>query len=271
MGSSSRLARGAPHFAQQRRVDALRLLVAARQQEAGEPLVDVRLLVAVQAARHASPEDPPVDFALHLVAVGQAGGVDAARLLDAEIVARIAEAGAQAEAAQVEPADLVRRTLLAPVGRGQERVGHLPDGGERPTVLAQPHGLFEFRRQLPRARSAISPWARTPPRSAPATPSAPARSPPPRPCAPRAARRACLRSSNCSRQRLSLIFDSHQRFERADFGEPRAQLHRDQPLLGLLAEADHGVAAARACAGRRRPRRTPAPAPSLSSVRVSEL
>ena len=53
-----------------------------------EPLVDVGLLVAVQPAGHASPEDPPVDFALHLVAVGQAAGVDAARLLDAEIVAR---------------------------------------------------------------------------------------------------------------------------------------------------------------------------------------
>ncbi len=31
------------------------------------------------------------------------------------------------------------------------------------------------------------------------------------------------------------------RFERADLREPRAQFHRDQPLLGLLAEADDGV------------------------------
>ena len=165
----------APHFAQQGGVDALRLLVAARQQEAGEPLVDVGLLVAIEAAGHASPEDPPVDFALHLVAVRQAGGVNAARLLDAEIVAGIAEAGTQAEAGEIEPADLVRRALLAPVGRGEERVGHLPDGGERPTVPAQPHGLFELRREFLGRDRAISPTARRPLRSAPATLSAPAR------------------------------------------------------------------------------------------------
>ena len=65
-----------------------------------EALVDIGLLIAVEAAGHASPEDPPIDFALHLVAVGEAGRVDAAGLLDAEIVAGIAEAGAQAEAAR---------------------------------------------------------------------------------------------------------------------------------------------------------------------------
>ncbi len=104
-----------------RRVHALRLLAAARQQEAGEPLVDIGLLVAIEPAGHASPEDPPIDLALHLVAVRQAGGVDAARLLDAEIVAGIAEAGAQAEAAEIEPADFEGRALLAPVGRGRGR------------------------------------------------------------------------------------------------------------------------------------------------------
>src|SRR5471030_2623489 len=91
----------APHFAQQRCVDALRFLVAARQQEAGDALVNIRLLIAVQPARHASPKDPPFHFALHLVAMGKPYRVDAARLLNAEIVARIAEARAQAEAGQV--------------------------------------------------------------------------------------------------------------------------------------------------------------------------
>src|SRR5207248_4017567 len=109
---------GAPHFAQQRGVDARRFLVAARQQKAGNALVDIGLLIAVQSARHASPKDPPLYFALHLVAIGEARRVDAARLLDAEIVAGIAEARAQTESGQVEPARFEGRALLAAIGVG---------------------------------------------------------------------------------------------------------------------------------------------------------
>ena len=89
--------RSAPHLAEQGGVDALRFLIAARQQEAGQALIHIRLLIAVQATRDAPPENPPIDLALHLVRVREAGGVHPARLLDAEIVARIAEAGAQAK------------------------------------------------------------------------------------------------------------------------------------------------------------------------------
>ena len=39
---------------------------------------DVGLLIAVEAAGNAAAEDPPLDFALHLIAVSDAAGIDAA-------------------------------------------------------------------------------------------------------------------------------------------------------------------------------------------------
>src|SRR5262249_34396265 len=64
--------RGAPHFAHQAVVEAL-LLTCARKQRAGEALVDVGLLIAIEAAGDAAPEYPPVDFVLNLIAELQAG------------------------------------------------------------------------------------------------------------------------------------------------------------------------------------------------------
>ena len=87
-------------------------------------------------------------------------GVDAARLLDAEIVAGISEAGPQAEAAQIQPADLVRRALLAAVGDRPET--RRPAGGWRraaselrpsPMVCSSLRGQFLRRdRRLRRRR-----------------------------------------------------------------------------------------------------------------------
>ena len=139
---------GAPHLAQQRRVDALRLLVASWQQETRQALVHIGLLVAIETSGDAAPEDPPIDFALHLVRIRDATRVEAARLFDAEIVARVAEARPQAESGQVEPANLKCRTLLAARGGGDKCVGHRPDGGERPGISPQAHRLLQARRQL---------------------------------------------------------------------------------------------------------------------------
>ena len=99
---------------------------AFRQKHGQQTLHDIGLLVAIETAGEASPEDPPVDFVLRLVAELQAAGVDAARLLDAEIVADEAEAGAKTEAAEIEPADLVGCAASARVGEFEEDVGQTP-------------------------------------------------------------------------------------------------------------------------------------------------
>src|SRR5262249_35071367 len=109
----------------QGRIDALRLLFAARQEEGLNALIDIGLLIAIETAGDAAPEDPPVDLALHLIAMHQARCVDTARLLDAEIVSGISEAGAQTEPGEIEPPHFERRTLLPPIRCGQKRVGHL--------------------------------------------------------------------------------------------------------------------------------------------------
>src|SRR5205807_2616157 len=79
------------------------LLSAARHERRGKALVQIRLLIAIEPAGDAAPEDPPLDLALHLVRELQSGGVDTTRLLDAKIVAGKAESGTKAEAAEVEP------------------------------------------------------------------------------------------------------------------------------------------------------------------------
>ena len=61
-----------------------------RQCQANEPrilLVDIHLLVAIQPARDPSPKDPPLDLALHLIAVLQPRSKHTARLLDSEFIA----------------------------------------------------------------------------------------------------------------------------------------------------------------------------------------
>src|SRR5262245_22922 len=111
----------------QGRIDALWFLLAARQQKARDPLINVGLLIPIHAPGNASPEGPPIELALHLIAVGEAGGVDAAGLLDAEVVARVAEPWAQTESGQIEPAHFVRGALLTAIGRGEEGIRHLAD------------------------------------------------------------------------------------------------------------------------------------------------
>ena len=73
-------------------------------------------------------------------------GVDAARLVDAEVVARKPEAGPQAESPQIQPAGFVRRALFATVYRGQKCVGELANSRQWPGVLPQSEYLLEFGR-----------------------------------------------------------------------------------------------------------------------------
>src|SRR5207245_8647781 len=122
---------GAPHLAQQAAIDPWRLFAAAREQKRRDALVEVRLLIAIQATGDAAPEDPPVDFALHLVGVLQAAVVNPARLLHSEIVAGKTESGTQAESAEIEPAGFEGGTVLPAVGAFEKHVGELADGSQR--------------------------------------------------------------------------------------------------------------------------------------------
>ena len=112
-------------------------LALLRQQRLGEPLEDVGLLIAIEAARDAAPEDPPLDLGFDAVREPQAGGVDAARLLDAEIVAGIAEAGPQAEAAQIQPAASSAAPRPRPSANSSIQSASWRIVGKRPRVAAR--------------------------------------------------------------------------------------------------------------------------------------
>ena len=140
-GSSSRLA-AARHISRSRlgftRCGRLR---PARQQRGRKPLEHVGLLILVQPAGDAAPENPPLDFVLHLIRELQARRIDAPRLLDAEIVARESEAGTQAEAAQIQPAQLHARRCACgrrPVPACCRRACGSPTSGQefRPSASA---------------------------------------------------------------------------------------------------------------------------------------
>ena len=174
-----------------------------------------------------------------------------------------------------KPARFSQRTsyaglFLRPSAAREERVGQLADGRERPGVPAEPQGLLQLRGSSSGAR-AISRSARRLARSARASLcSASSLIDRRRPCA----RRGCCRGGFAQLELQSPAILADLRFgpdfERADFGEPRAELHRDKPLLGLLAEADHGVQRrVQVQIGSSAANSTTSP--SLSSVRVSEL
>ena len=114
--------RRAPHLAQQTGVYSWRL-GRAGQQDGRNALEQIGLLIFIQPAGNAAPKNPPFDFVLHLIGERQASGVYAAGLFDTEIVAGEAEAGAQTEAAEIEPAYFKCRALLASVGALEEHVG----------------------------------------------------------------------------------------------------------------------------------------------------
>ena len=140
---------GAPHFAQQAVVDALRFSCPASGSRNGSRRCTISdLLIAVEAAGEASPEDPPVDFVLHLIGEVRAAGVDAAHLLDAEFVADVAEAGAQTEAAEIQPADFVSGAAFALFDLFEEDVGQAAGDIDGPGIASQAERGFEARGQF---------------------------------------------------------------------------------------------------------------------------
>jgi hypothetical protein len=140
--------RRAPEFAQETRVDAGRLLVALRQNLVGDALVDVGLLIAIESTGDTSPEDPPFDLRLHLIAEREAAGVNAASLFNPQLVAGEAEAGPKAEATEIEPARFVRRGTLAAVGELEKEIRVAANHAERPTGAAEAEELFELGGEL---------------------------------------------------------------------------------------------------------------------------
>ena len=83
---------------------------------------NVTLLIAIEATGYSSAEYPPIDLALDLIGKFHAGCVDAAGLLNAEIVAWETEAGPQAPAAEIEPAGFVGRAAATAVSQFEEPV-----------------------------------------------------------------------------------------------------------------------------------------------------
>src|SRR5262245_26094078 len=88
--------RRSPHFTQQALVHSGRLR-PARKQSWRKPLKNVSLLILVQPAGDATPEDPPLDFVLNLIAEQQPARINSPSLLNTEVVARKSESGTQTE------------------------------------------------------------------------------------------------------------------------------------------------------------------------------
>ncbi len=147
--------RGAPHFTQQAGIDT-RALCSSGQQCWRKPLEHIGLLISIQPARHASPENPPLDLVLHLVGELQAAGVDPPSLFDAKVVARKAKPGAKTEATQIQPARFVRRAALAPLRQLQHAIGDFSDRRKRPRIAAQAQRLLELRGHLLRCERGVS-------------------------------------------------------------------------------------------------------------------
>ena len=238
---------GAPHFAIAG-CDSRAVCFFCLAEERREALEDIGLLIAIEATRNAAPEDPPIDFVLHLVAELQAASVDAARLLDAEIVAGEAEAGTQTEAAEIEPADFVRRRSCGDrrasarnLSAKRANVASGQDVAAEAERLLEPGGKL-LRAGPDRFRERVAKTCSISFRGACAAPSALTTA---AGCGAPCCSSAVLRIWNCRRQRLSLIFDSAPGFERSDFGEPRAELYRNQPLAAF-AETNDRLRAARA-------------------------
>src|ERR1044072_2241793 len=79
------------------------------------PLVGLELLACVEAPRHALPENDPLDLALHILLEAEPFVIDLPRARDPPVIQDNPEAGAQAEAEQVEPARLVVAPLPSAV------------------------------------------------------------------------------------------------------------------------------------------------------------
>src|SRR3954468_3374060 len=106
-----------------------------------DALEDLVLLRARQPARHATPQDPPLELARVVLVVDDPGVEQPPGLLDAPVVERIAEPGTQRVADEVVPARLVRRRLAAAAAQILERLPQRAQDRERPAVARPEDGL----------------------------------------------------------------------------------------------------------------------------------
>src|SRR5262249_14326004 len=109
-GESLAAADRLPHLAQLLRTGLGSARLPASADGRPARLGGVLLLARVQAARHALPQVPQLGAALHGTRMLHVRAEDAPELVDADLVAGVAEAGTQEEARQVEPARLVLGT-----------------------------------------------------------------------------------------------------------------------------------------------------------------
>src|SRR5262249_50895303 len=107
---------------------------ALLEERGRDPLGEVLLLHGGEAASDPLPEVPPLDARLDRARMVQLGSEHAPEAPDAQLVARVAEAGAQQETREIQPTDLVVGRAAAPGLERPERVPERADGGERPCV-----------------------------------------------------------------------------------------------------------------------------------------
>src|SRR5206468_9181405 len=112
-----------PHLAQLLRARPRPPRLAAEERRT-HLLEEVLLLPRREAARDALPQVPPLGPALHGARMAQLGAEHAPEAAHAQLVARIAEAGTEEEAGEVQPARLVRgRARRARPGRPRPAPG----------------------------------------------------------------------------------------------------------------------------------------------------
>ncbi len=183
-----------------------------------------------QAAGHAAPQRPPFGAHLAVLVVLHARLEQGPQLLDAPLVERVAEAGAQAVAGQVEPRALVL-DRAAPAFRARHQGVEQAAQQRRGPAFARAQQVFQASAQLAALPSArpVSSGRRRCVRS----------------CRlPRPDSRAGLRPARRHRRRLAIatqlefqqpapaaVFGHAMHFERTDFAQRRDQLHGD---LGAL-------------------------------------
>src|SRR5439155_4224520 len=140
-----------PHLAQLLRARARALGLAAAEERRAHLLEEVLLLPRSEPARDPLPEVPPLGAALCGTRMAQLGAEHAPETAHAQLVAGIAEARAEEEAGEVEPARLARGRARARRLERPERVPQGPDRAEGPGV---PPGA-ERRLQAARQRDGI--------------------------------------------------------------------------------------------------------------------
>ena len=227
-----------------------------------------------EPAGRALPQHQPLDLRLDVLREHQPRGVDLPQFPDAPRVGRGAEAGADAEAREIEPPHLVRGTASATRRQLEEHVRQPAERGDRPGVLAEAEALLERGCQAGRRCGAVAERA-------------------PHECdrfvdclvgqhdrIPVGGRRIGLGRRRAP-ARLELQPPAMTRrggfepeLEGADLGEPHRQPHVDLGLRGALAETQHRgerpVAMERAMAPpRSRCHADPAGSVELHSVNVT--